>query len=87
MLINLNRAGIFDTTQNSCHDTSQKLKIPKGIFRKSLAIYYLTESKQAQSHQRALYSVRVNQKNDKKFLKSIKLRQDSQRYAKAYKLK
>lgn len=82
-----NRAVIFDTTQNSWHGMSQKLKVPKGIYRKSLAVYYLTEPKQAQPHQRAVYAPRDNQKNNKKILKAIKLRQDSQRYAKAYKLK
>lgn len=38
-----NRAIIFDTTQNSWHGMSQKLEVPKGIYRKSLAVYYLTE--------------------------------------------
>ena len=84
---NFNRAIIFDTTQNSWHGMSQKLQVPKGIYRKSLAVYYLTEPKQAQSNQRALYAPRDNQKNDKKVLKAIELRQDSQRFANAYKLK
>ena len=66
---------------------SQQLQVPKGIYRKSLAVYYLTEPMQAESHQRAVYAPRETQKNDKKVLKAIKLRQDSQRYAKAYKLK
>lgn len=84
---NFNRAIIFDTTQQSWHGMSQKLQVPKGIYRKSLAVYYLTEPKQAQSNQRAIYAPRDNQKNDKKVLKAIELRQDSQRFANAYKLK
>ena len=82
-----NRAIIFDTTQHSWHGMSQQLQVPKGIYRKSLAVYYLTEPKQAESHQRAVYAPRDTQKNDKRVLKAIKLRQDSQRYAKAYKIK
>ena len=66
---------------------SQQLRIPKDIYRKSLAVYYLTEPRKADSHQRAVYAPRETQKNDKKVLKAIELRQDSQRYAKAYKIK
>jgi len=82
-----NRAIIFDTTQHSWHGMSQQLQVPKGIYRKSLAVYYLTEPIKADSHQRAVYAPRETQKNDKKVLKAIELRQDSQRYAKAYEMK
>lgn len=37
-----NRAVIFDTTQNSWHGVS-KFNSPDGTYRKSLAVYYLTE--------------------------------------------
>lgn len=37
-----NRAVIFDTTQNSWHGVS-KFDSPVGTYRKSLAVYYLTE--------------------------------------------
>ena len=82
-----NRAIIFGTAQRSWHGMSQQLQVPKGIYRKSLAVYYLTEPRKADSHQRAVYAPRETQKNDKKVLKAIELRQDSQRYAKAYKMK
>ena len=82
-----NRAIIFDTTQHSWHGMSQQLQVPKGIYRKSLAVYYLTEPKQAESHQRAASAPRETPKNDKKDLKAIKLRQNRQRNAKAYKTK
>lgn len=36
-----NRAVLFDTTQNSWHGLSKKLNAPEGVFRKSLAVYYL----------------------------------------------
>ena len=82
-----NRVIIFDTTQPSGHGMSEQLQVPKGIYRKSLAVYYLTEPKQAESHQRAVFAPRETQKDNKKVLKAIELRQDSQRYAKAYKIK
>lgn len=80
-----NRAIIFDTTQNSWHGMSQKLEVPKGIYRKSLAVYYLTEPQHALKHQKAVYAPRDDQRNDKKVLETIKLRQDVNKYMKAYK--
>ena len=82
-----NRGIIFDTTQHSWHGMSQKLQVPKGIYRKSLAVYYLTRPKQAESHQRAVYAPRETQKDDKKVLKTIKLRQDVNNSSKVYKIK
>lgn len=83
-----NRAVIFDTTQNSWHGMSQKLDLPKGIYRKSLAVYYLTvPPKNIPKNQRAIFSPREDQKNDKRVLEIIKLRQDASNFAKAYYLK
>lgn len=78
-----NRAIIFDTTQNSWHGMSQKLKLPKGVYRKSLAIYYLTTPKKAKHNQRAIYAPREDQKNDKEISKIIKIRSNS---SKVYKV-
>lgn len=39
-----NRAVIFDTTDDSWHSVS-KINCPDNVYRKSLAVYYLTESK------------------------------------------
>lgn len=81
-----NRAIIFDTTQNSWHGMSKKLNVPKGIYRKSLAVYYLTKpSNKSQNNQKAIYAPRDNQKNDKEVLDLIKIRQDSKKFYKAYK--
>lgn len=71
-----NRAIIFDTTQNSWHGMSQKLKVPKGIYRKSLAVYYLTVPKNAKHNLRAVYAPREDQINNKEVLETIKLRAD-----------
>ncbi|MBT8529318.1 2OG-Fe(II) oxygenase [Polynucleobacter paneuropaeus] len=70
-----NRAVIFDTTQNSWHGISRALTQPDGIYRKSLAIYYLCNpAPDAPSFGRALYAPRENQKNDKDIEELIKLR-------------
>lgn len=46
-----NRAVIFRTDGNSFHGLPDKLKCPEGIYRKSLAMYYISElcTKKAQS--------------------------------------
>lgn len=72
-----NRAIIFDTTQNSWHGMSRKLRQPKGIYRKSIAIYYLCKPyKKVDKRLRALFAPRDNQKNSKKILNLIKMRSD-----------
>lgn len=71
-----NRAIIFDTTQNSWHGMSRKLKVPKGVYRKSIAVYYLTVPKNTKHNKRAVYAPREDQKNNKQVLEMIKLRAD-----------
>lgn len=80
-----NHAIIFDTTQNSWHGMSQKLKVPRGVYRKSLAVYYLTVPKNAKHNQRAVYAPREDQKNNKEVLEIIKLRADVSKSTKVYK--
>lgn len=80
-----NRAIIFDTTQHSWHGMSRLLKLPKGIHRKSLAIYYLTKPNHAEAHQRALYAPRNDQKNNKEVLKIIQSRLDVKKSVMVYK--
>ena len=82
-----NRAIIFDTTQDSWHGMSQKLMVPDGIYRKSLAIYYLTEPNNAKLNQRAVYAPREDQKNDKQVIETIKLRSDVNQSSSVYKKK
>jgi hypothetical protein len=82
-----NRAIIFDTTQDSWHGMSRKLEVPKGIYRKSLAIYYLSIPNQAKQHQRALYAPLEDQKNNKLVLETIKLRADVNKSTFVYKKK
>ena len=72
-----NRAVIFDTTQNSWHGMSRPLIQPEGIYRKSLAIYYLCKpSKNASLIKRALFAPREYQKNNSDVLDLIQKRSD-----------
>ena len=72
-----NRAVIFDTTQNSWHGISRPLTQPAGIYRKSIAIYYLQEPPaDADPRGRALFAPTEAQKGDESVLQLIKLRSD-----------
>lgn len=60
-----NRAVLFDTTQNSWHGFPDQLTCPEGVYRKSIAMYYLTApSQNVDKRQRALYSPSKQQLND-----------------------
>lgn len=53
-----NRAILFDVTNNSWHGLSRVCKLPEGIYRKSIAIYYLTDLPENINHRsRALFSL------------------------------
>lgn len=70
-----NRAIIFNTTQNSWHGMSRKLDVPDGIYRKSLAIYYMRKPADgADQRGRALFAPREEQKGDETVIETIKLR-------------
>lgn len=74
-----NRAVIFNTTQNSWHGMSEPLSVPNGIYRKSLAIYYLQKkNSSAPSNKRAIFSARESQKNDEDLRALIRLRSDEE---------
>ena len=81
-----NRAVMFDTTQNSWHGMSRALTQPEGIYRKSLAIYYLTNpSVDTDLRERALFAPREVQKGDERIRDLIKMRADAKMYSQAYK--
>jgi Rps23 Pro-64 3,4-dihydroxylase Tpa1-like proline 4-hydroxylase len=70
-----NRAIVFDTTQNSWHGLSRVCNTSAGVYRKSLAIYYLTDPPiEVDSRNRALFAPREDQKNDPDILKLIESR-------------
>lgn len=61
-----NRAIIIDTTQDSWHGISKEMKLPQGIYRKSLAIYYLQKPKgPLEKRRRALFAPTEEQARDK----------------------
>lgn len=70
-----NRAIIFNTTQNSWHGMSRKLNVPEGVYRKSLAIYYMRNPADgAEQRGRALFAPREEQQGDEVVLETIRLR-------------
>jgi Rps23 Pro-64 3,4-dihydroxylase Tpa1-like proline 4-hydroxylase len=82
-----NRAVLFDTTQNSWHGMSRPLIQPEGIYRKSIAVYYLIQPPvDADPRERALFAPRLEQQNDENILNLIKLRADSKNFHKAYRI-
>jgi len=69
------RAVIFDTTQNSWHGFPDDITCPDGVYRKSIAMYYLTTpAENASNRKRALYAPSESQKNNKEVLKLIEKR-------------
>jgi Rps23 Pro-64 3,4-dihydroxylase Tpa1-like proline 4-hydroxylase len=67
-----NRAILFDTTQNSWHGFPTSITCPEGIYRKSLAVYYLTEPPEGTDPRpRALYAPTKEQENNPEILNLI----------------
>jgi Rps23 Pro-64 3,4-dihydroxylase Tpa1-like proline 4-hydroxylase len=80
-----NRAVLFNTTQQSWHGMSRNLTQPAGIYRKSLAVYYLCDPPQeVDPRNRALYAPREHQKNDPAVLEIIQKRADLARSEQVY---
>lgn len=70
-----NRVVLFDTTQNSWHGFADPLTCPIGTYRKSIAVYYLTDpSEETDSRPRALYAPTKEQENDENILNLIQER-------------
>jgi hypothetical protein len=70
-----NRAILFDTTQNSWHGFPIPITCPKDKYRKSIAVYYLTDPPEGTNkRQRALYSPSKDQENNQEILRLIEKR-------------
>jgi hypothetical protein len=70
-----NRAILFDTTQNSWHGLPDNINCPEGIYRKSIAAYFLRPApNKTEQRGRALFFPRENQKDDPEVLEIIKKR-------------
>lgn len=80
-----NRAVLFDTTQESWHGMCRPLTQPVGIFRKSLAVYYLTDPPVGvDRRERALFAPRDDQFGDKQVEDLIRRRASATEFATAY---
>jgi Rps23 Pro-64 3,4-dihydroxylase Tpa1-like proline 4-hydroxylase len=67
-----NRAVLFDTTQNSWHGFPEPLTCPEGVYRKSIAFYYLTDPPEnVDQRKRALYAPTQEQENNLEILDLI----------------
>jgi hypothetical protein len=70
-----NRAVLFDTTLNSWHGLPDAIHCPRGVIRKSLAVYYLTAPQSGAARRwKALFTPHGEQKNDPAVLELIKKR-------------
>jgi len=70
-----NRAVLFDTTQNSWHGFPEPLTCPEGVYRKSIAFYYLTDPPEdVENRTRALYSPYKDQRYNPEVLELIRKR-------------
>lgn len=70
-----NRAVIFDTTQHSWHGFPDPLQCPDNVYRKSIAMYYLTNPPtKVDPRERALYAPTKDQETDPQILKLIEQR-------------
>tara|TARA_A200000159_G_C7328359_1_gene341919 strand:- start:964 stop:1722 length:759 start_codon:yes stop_codon:yes gene_type:complete len=73
--IKFNRAILFDTSQNSWHGLPKEIDCPKGFYRKSLAVYYLTDiDDETGDRKRALFAPYGEQENNKDVLEFIENR-------------
>lgn len=58
-----NRAVFFDTTQNSWHGLATPISCPEGVYRKSIAIYYLSNDVGG-GREKAMFAPRPEQVGD-----------------------
>ena len=80
-----NRAIIFDTTQNSWHGLPDPIKCPEGVYRKSIAAYFLCPAPaETDQRGRALFLPRDDQKNDPAVREIIRKRANINTSAEVY---
>ena len=80
-----NRAVLFDTTQNSWHGLPDPINCPEDVYRKSLAIYYVSPPRAGvEQHDRALFAPHGEQANNPDILELIKKRSSSKTSAGTY---
>ena len=73
-----NRAILFDTASNSWHGLPNEILCPEGVYRKSLAIYYISPVREsAEPHDRAYFAPSSEQVNDPEVLELIRKRSNT----------
>lgn len=81
-----NSAIIFDTSQDSWHGISSELNFPRGQFRKSIALYYLTEpNDKTEKRGKALFAPTEEQKGDREIEELIRKRSSISQASEVYK--
>jgi Rps23 Pro-64 3,4-dihydroxylase Tpa1-like proline 4-hydroxylase len=84
--VTMNRAMVFDTTQNSWHGLSRTVACPPGNARRSLAIYYMAvPPENVDTRGRALYSPTKDQIGDNSIEELIRQRAGLETSASVYK--
>ena len=82
-----NRAVIFDTT-NSWHGLPEPITCPPGVYRKSIATYYLTPPRESAADRgKALFAAHGEQSSDPDVLELIRRRADVKSASKTYRSK
>jgi len=72
-----NRVILFDASQNSWHGFSEPINCPEKVYRKSIAMYYLTDvPDNLRNRKRALYSPSESQKDNPEILELIEKRKN-----------
>ncbi|WVH09086.1 MAG: hypothetical protein EoVTN8_408 [Fluviibacter phosphoraccumulans EoVTN8] len=80
-----NRAVIFDTTMNSWHGMCKPMVKRDGLYRKSLATYYLQVPKESSDPRvKALFAAREEQKGDRSVQELIKARANESQFFNVY---
>lgn len=80
-----NKAVLFDTTQESWHGLSREVNCPENQYRKSIAVYYLTNPPQGvDQRNRALFSPTAQQQEDSSILDLIEKRADFNKSKEVY---
>ena len=83
-----NRAILFDTNQNSWHGLPNRMKMPHGIRRQSMAVYYLSEPRlKTDNRKKALFAPTKEQKDNKEVLNLIKKRANLKTSSQSYRHK
>jgi len=80
-----NRAVIFDTTKNSWHGLPEPIKCPEGVYRKSIAAYFMRPAPaKTETRDRALFTAREDQTDDPSVQEIIRKRSNINTSADVY---